>query len=82
MAGPSSDVAIMGIQRPGSSHISTHHRMSHQTPDQSDNSEDDDDNDDEDDDDDVNVEAAILEGFVCFLNYYYHHQLPLVFPQG
>jgi hypothetical protein len=74
MAGPSRDVAIMGIQRPGSSHISTHHRMIHRTPDQSDNSEDDnDDDDDDDDDDDVNVEAAILEGFVCFLIFYHHH---------
>jgi hypothetical protein len=72
MAGPSHDVAIMGIQHPGSSHISTHHHMIHQTPDQSDNSEDDDDNDD-DDDDDVNVEAAILEGFVCFLIFCHHH---------
>jgi hypothetical protein len=61
MAGPSNDVAIMGIQRPGSSHISTHHRITHQSPDQSDNSEDDDDNDD---DDDVDVQAAILEGCV------------------
>lgn len=60
MAGPSNDVAIMGIQRPGSSHISTHHRMTRQTPDQSDNSEDVDDNDD--DDDDVDVQAAVLEG--------------------
>jgi hypothetical protein len=49
----------MGIQRPGSSHISTHHRMTRQTPDQSDNSEDDD-----NDDDDVDVQAAILEGCV------------------
>jgi hypothetical protein len=78
MAGPSSDVAIMGIQRPGSSHISTHHHVICQTPEQSDNSEDDD--DDDDDDDDVNVEAPILDGFVCFLAYY-HHQLPLIFPQ-
>jgi hypothetical protein len=60
MAGPSNGVAIMEIQRPGSSHISTHHRVTHQTPDQSDNSEDDDD----DDDDDVDVQAATLEGFV------------------
>jgi hypothetical protein len=62
MAGPSSDVAIMGIQRPGSSHISTHHRMTRQTPDHSDNSEDDD--NDNDDDDDVDVQAAVLEGCV------------------
>ena len=77
MAGPSRDVAIMGIQRPGSSHISTHHHMIHQAPDHSDNSEEDDDNDDDndddDDDDDVNVEAALLEGFVCFHIFYHHH---------
>lgn len=60
MAGPSNDVAIMGIQHPGSSHISARHRITHQSPDQSDNSDDDDDNDD--DDDDVDVQAAILEG--------------------
>jgi len=72
MAGPSRDVAIMGILRPGSSHISTHQHMIHQTPDQSDNSEEEEE-DDDDDDDDVNVEAAILEGFVCFLIFYHHH---------
>ncbi|XP_021925353.1 intraflagellar transport protein 46 homolog isoform X2 [Zootermopsis nevadensis] len=59
LAGPSNDVAILGIQRPGSSHISAHHRMTHQIPDHSDNSEDD---DDDDDDDDVDVQAATLEG--------------------
>jgi hypothetical protein len=63
MAGPSNDVAIMGIQRPGSSHISTHRRITRHSPDQSDNSEDDD-NDDDDDDDDVDVQAAVLEGYV------------------
>ena len=47
--------------------------MIHQTPDQSDNTEDDDNDDDDDDDDDVNVEAAILEGFVCFLIFCHHH---------
>jgi len=72
MAGPSRDVAIMGIQRPGSSHISMHHHMIHQTPEQSDNSEEEEEEDD-DDDDDVNVEAAILEGFVCFLIFNHHH---------
>jgi hypothetical protein len=69
-------VAILGIQRPGSSHISTHHRVTHQIPDQSDNSEDDDDdNDDDDDDDDVDVQAATLEGFVYFCLTHNHHLL-------
>ncbi|KAJ9588361.1 hypothetical protein L9F63_018287 [Diploptera punctata] len=57
MPGPSSDVAILGIQKIESPHLPSHH-MSRDVSDQSDNS----DEDDEDDDDDVDVQAATLEG--------------------